>query len=199
MKRLILCLGLAAVLCGFVVAEERVDATLADNSSSADIQYRITNGGFWSCGQDFSGGFGEFGINLLPKENFFVLRDCIYVQGLGGNRCVNSDSISAGNSQLDFGGLEIGDKLIIGGRTNCPGFIVRGYGFTSVSVGFYSYEGHAFWSLPLMLNLTFGGGFEFQYSKHTAFVMEFGGVNRIFHEDFSKSSSVLTIGFRSFR
>lgn len=192
MKRLILCLGLAAVLCGFVVAEEKVNTALAaNNSSSANIQYRITNGGFWSCGQDFSGGFGEFGINLLPKENFLVLRDCIYVQGLGGNRSVNSEQ--------DFGGLEIGDKLIIGGRTNGEGFIVRTYGFTSVAAGFYSYEGHKFGSFPLMLNLTFGGGFEFQYVKHTALVLEFGGVNRLFPEGFSKSSSVLTIGFRSFR
>lgn len=182
-KKLIICFCISAALCGFGFAEE-----------TANIQYRITSGGFWSCGQDFSGGFGEFGINLLPKENFFVLRDCIYIQGLGGNSAGNT-----GNTMLDFGGLEIGDKLIIGGRTNGEGFIVRGYGFTSAALGFYSYEDHAFWSLPLMLNLTFGGGFEFQYVKHTAFVIEFGGVNRIFNEGFSKSTSVLTIGFRSFR
>ena len=59
-----------------------------------------------------------------------------------------------------------------------------------------------------MINLNFGGGFEFQYSTHTAFVIEFGGLNRLFVGDKSSlgnnigsypiSSPSLTIGFRSF-
>ncbi len=195
MKRLILFLSLVAGICSFGFAEE-----VANGNSSAKVQYRITSGGFWSCGSDFSGGLGEFGLNLLPEEKYFVLRDCLYVQGSGG--------YLAKNDKLDFGGIEIGNKLILGGRSNGPGFIVRSYGFTSISFGLFSYEGHKFISSPFLINLTFGGGFEFQYQTRNAFVIEFGGLNRILtgeikaeqysYEDFSKSNPVLTIGFRSF-
>jgi len=188
MKRLMIVLSLVAVICCVGFAEE---------NASANMKYRFASGGFWTCGSDFCGGFGEFGINILPTEKHFVLRDCIYVQGSGG--------YLAKNAGLEFGGLEIGDKLILGGRTNCPGFIVRGYGFTSIGLGFFSCEGHSFGSKPLLINLGFGGGFEFQYAKYSAFVVEFGGLNRLLvggskegFQDYSKSSPTLTIGFRSF-
>ncbi len=191
MKRLTFVLLLVAVICSVGFAE---------SFSSADVKYRTTGGGFWSCGKDYTGGFGEFGFNLLPEEKTFVLRDCISVMGEGGYLGNNSD--------VGFGGCEIGDKLIIGGRYNCEGFIVRTYGFIGVSVGLFSCSGHSFFSLPLMINISFGGGFEFQYSANNAFVIEFGGLNRLFTGDTSSignnvrsypiSSPSLTIGFRSF-
>ncbi len=171
---------------------------MTDGPASAKFDYRTVSGGFWSCGQDFSGGFGEFGVNLLPAEKILVLRDCIYVQGEGG-------TLSQEN-KLDFGGLEIGNKLIVGGRVNCSDFAVRNYGFTSLSFGMFSCKNHDFTSQPFMLNLSFGGGFEFQFVKNTAFVVEFGGCNRFFVgeksedvKDLSKSAHVLTIGYRTFR
>ena len=167
-------------------------------AAPANFNYRTVSGGFWSCGQDFSGGFGEFGINLLPQEKILVLRDCIYVQGEGG-------TLSQKN-ELDFGGLEIGNKFIIGGRVNGSDFVVRNYGFTSLSFGMFSCKNHDFTSQPFMLNLSFGGGFEFQFVRHSAFVIEFGGTNRFFVgencdevKDFAKSAHVLTIGYRTFR
>ncbi|MCR4899465.1 MAG: hypothetical protein K5907_01435 [Treponema sp.] len=187
MKRLITVLCLVAVICCAGFAEE---------VNSADVKYRTTSGGFWSCGQDFSGGFGEFGINLLPVEKTFVLRDCIYVMGTGGHLTPTG---------LDTGGIEIGDKLILGGRYNCSGFIVRTYGFMGGGVKFYGCEGHKILNAP-MIDLGFGGGFEFQYATDCAFVVEFGGQNRILtgkynklFKDYSRSSPMLTIGFRSFR
>ena len=130
-----------------------------------------------------------------------MLRDCIFFQGEGG--------YLAKNDGLEFGGFQVGDKLIIGGRSDCPGFIVRSYGFTGFSMGFISCKGHTIGKPPYVLNLSYGGGFEFQYIKSLAFVVEFGGVNRILaglddesrkvFKDYSKSSSTLTIGFRSFR
>ncbi len=176
-------------------------AGFAEENDSANINYRITSGGFWSCGQDFSGGFGEFGVNLLPVENFFVLRDCIFVQGEGGTlRKCSTEHPQA----LEYGSLQVGNKLILGGRVNATGFIVRSYGFCSGAFGLFSCSEHNFFSQPFMVNLTFGGGFEFQYHKRSAFVIEFGGLNRIlagadsaFFEDYSKSSASLTIGFRS--
>ena len=189
MKRLTPVLCLVAVICSVGFAEE---------FSSADVKYRTTGGGFWSCGKDYTGGFGEFGVNLLSEEKNFVLRDCIFVQGEGG--------YLAGNNELGFGSTEIGDKLIIGGRYNNIGFIVRTYGFIGVSLGIFSCENHPFFSMPLMINLNFGGGFEFQYSPHSSFVIEFGGLNRFFVGDktsfnirsYPISSPSLTIGFRSF-
>lgn len=187
MKRLMIVLALVAGFCCVGFAEE---------NGSAKESYRITNGGFWSCGQDFSGGFGEFGINLLPVEKNLVLRDCIYVKGTGGTLT---------STGLDTGGLEVGDKLIIGGRSNCTGFIVRTYGYMSGGVKFYKCEGHKFVNAP-MIDVGFGGGFEFQYFDRCAFVIEFGGENRFLtgqykdsFKDYSRSGPVLSIGYRSFR
>ena len=183
---------LVAIFCFAGFAEE------AREKTSAKYNYRIVSGGFWSCGQDFSGGFGEFSVNLLPRENFFVLRDCIFVQGEGG--------YLGSEKQLDFGGLEIGDKLIFGGRVDCSDYIVRSYGYAGCAFGMFSCEGHEFSSAPFMINLNYGGGFEFQFVRHTAFVVEFGGVKRFLaggekkgFEVFSKSTPVLTIGYRTFR
>lgn len=187
MKRLMIILGLVAGFCC---------AGFADEKDSANVTYRTTSGGFWSCGQDFSGGFGEFGINLLPQENILVLRDCIYVMGTGGELT---------SSGLDSGGLEVGDKLIMGGRSNCPGFIIRSYGYISGGAKFYKCAGHKFIDAP-MIDIGFGGGFEFQYLEGCAFVIEFGGQNRWLtgkykneFKDYSRSNPVLSFGFRTFK
>lgn len=95
MKRLIISLILVALICSVGFAKE---AGATAGAASANFNYRIVSGGFWACGQDFSGGFGEFGVNLLPREKSFVLRDCIYVQGEGGYL----DS----QKQFSFGGFE---------------------------------------------------------------------------------------------
>ena len=72
MKKIIIVLILVAMICSVGFAEE---AGVTDGPASAKFDYRTVSGGFWSCGQDFSGGFGEFGLNLLPQEKFLVLRD----------------------------------------------------------------------------------------------------------------------------
>lgn len=186
---------LVAGICSVGFAEES-----PREHSSANVQYRFTSGGFWTCGSNFSGGFGEFGINLLPKEKGLVLRNCIFVQGSGGHL--------AKNDQLEFDSLDIGNKLILGGRVNCPGFIVRSYGFAAISLGLFSCQGHPFATSPFLLNLSYGGGFEFQFTSRNAFVLEFGGLSGFLagqinpaecpFTDFSNSSPLLTIGFRSF-
>ena len=73
-------------------------------------------------------------------------------------------------------------------------------------MGFFKCNEHGFISQPFMLDVSFCGGFEFQYSKNTAFVIEFGGINRFFFgnekatfEGYSKSNPVLTIGFRTLK
>ena len=193
MKRTSIILVLVAFLCSIGFAQD---------FSSANMNYRFVSGGFWSCGQDFCGGFGEFGMNCLPEEKVFVMRDSIFIQGEGGT--LRKSSASHPNP-LEYGELQVGDKLILGGRTNCNGFIIRSYGFISGALGLFSCAGHSFGKMPWMINLAFGGGFEFQFHQNSAFVIEFGGVNRILvggdksdFEGYSRSSPALTIGFRSF-
>ena len=89
MKRTIITLALVAIICSVGFAEEKVSSEKA----FANEKNRFASGGFWSCGQDYCGGLGEFGINLLPDEKIFVLRDCIFMQGEGGTlRKNNSDN-----------------------------------------------------------------------------------------------------------
>jgi len=199
MKRRCLVLVLVAIICSVGFAEEN----LSGEETFANGNYRFASGGFWSCGQDFAGGFGEFGFNLLPTEKAFVLRDCIFVQGEGG---ILRNSNSANPDPLEYGALTIGDKVLFGGRTNGNGFVVRSYGFTGASVSLFSCTNHGFFSQPMMLNILFGGGFEFQYSVNTAFVIEFGGLNRLLLgsgksdlKGYAKSNPVLTIGFRTLK
>lgn len=191
MKKLAVILFMVAIICsvGFAESKDEIDFT--------KFNYRTVTSGYLSCGWDFSAGGGEFGINLLPQEKLFVLRNSIFVQGGGGNL--------KSTEQLNYGALEIGDKLIIGGRINGSGFIVRSYGFTGCSFGLFACEGHVFFSSPFMIKLSFGGGFEFQFAENTAFSIEFGGIYRFLTEkntsnfgDFSKSTPVLTIGYRIF-
>ena len=102
---------------------------------------------------------------------------------------------------------EVGQEYeLTGGRTNGNGFVVRSYGFTGASVSLFSCKEHGFFAQPMMLNILFGGGFEFQYSVNTAFVVEFGGLNKLLLgnnksdlEGYAKSNPVLTIGFRTLK
>lgn len=174
-------------------------AGFAENKESAMGKYKYTIGGFWTCYQDFAGGYGEYGFNLLSEENKVVVRDCIYIEGQGG--------YLAKNDSLGYGALEIGNKFILGGKIKCNDFIIRSYGFSAVGVGLYTCEGHIFFSLPIIIDLSLGGGFEFQFASKMAFVIEFGGLFRMFagennyekkiYPSYSTSPS-LSIGFRSY-
>ena len=195
MKRLIIALILVAGFCSVGFAQEETKGF-----SSADFNYKTTSGGFWIWEENCNGGAGEFGINLLKEEKNFVLRNCFFVQGEGGSGNLTTDRF------VDFGGIEIGDKLLIGGRTNCNGFIVRSYGFAGAAFGLLAWDDHKFFSQPFLLSAKFGGGFEFQYQKNMAFVVEYGAVERFLIgkpsgalSDFAKCTPSLTIGYRSFK
>ena len=196
MKRLIIALILVAGFCCVGFAQEDTN-----EYSSANFKYRTTSGGFWIWEENCNGGAGEFGVNLLKEEKHLMLRNCVFVQGEGGSAKLSSDKI------VDFGGIEIGDKILFGGRANCNGFIVRSYGYAGVAFGILGWDDHKFGTKPFLVSAKFGGGFEFQYLKSLAFVVEFGGAQRfVFGDgaarplsDFSKCTPTLTIGFRSFR
>lgn len=169
--------------------------------STANFNNRTTSGGFWIWEENCNGGAGEFGVNLLKGENNFMLRNCFFVQGEGGSAKLTADKI------VDFGGVEFGDKILFGGCAKCNGFIVRSYGFAGLGFGIIGWDNHKFGSRPFLLSVKFGGGFEFQYLKNLAFVLEFGGAQRFLFgggetnafNNFSKCTPTLTIGFRSLR
>ena len=195
MKRLIIAFVLVAGFCSAGFAQEDTE-----EYSSANVTYRTTSGGFWIWEENCNGGAGEFGINLLKEEKNLVLRNCFFVQGEGGSGNLTTDRF------VDFGGIEFGDKLLIGGRANCNGFIVRTYGYAGASFGLIGWDDHVFYSQPFLVSAKFGGGFEFQYLTNMAFVIEFGGVERFLVgkpagalSNFSKCTPSLTIGYRSFR
>ena len=195
MKRFIIALILVAGVCCVGFAQEDTS-----EYSSADFNYRTTSGGFWIWEENCNGGAGEFGINLLKEEKNLVLRNCFFVQGEGGSGKMTSDKI------VEFGGIEFGDKLMFGGRANCNGFIVRSYGFAGASFGIIGWDDHQFGTKPFLVSAKFGGGFEFQYLKKLAFVVEFGGVERFLIgqpagalSNFAKCTPSLTIGYRSFK
>lgn len=162
-----------------------------------DFANRFSTGGFWSCGNERSGGFGEVGISLVNENRHnFVVRDCVTFAGYGYNLF---------NQTLpSFGEFQIGDKFIIGGMTGSNLFRVRTYGFFSVGLGFWKGGEHNFTSGNPLLDIGGGGGFEFQYTRDCAFVVEFGGRNeapvgrgRSKYKDYTNASPMLTIGYRT--
>ena len=197
---------------GFAEEEELVHSEVhqdepAKNTLSANVNYRITTGGLWVWEENCNGGAGEFGINLLPVEKKLMLRNCIFVQGEGGY--LNKENSAEG---VGFGGIEVGDKILFGGRTNCSVFIIRGYGYFGGALGIFAWENHPFGSKPFIVSLKFGGGFELQYRRNSAFVIEFGGVQRFLagasrkdaaikldKDNYAISAPSLTIGYRVLR
>lgn len=193
MKRFRVSLILAALMCSVGFADEYASAK---DNDSVNFNNQFISGGFWSCGNERSGGFGEFAFRLVDENiNHFVLRDCITVGGYGSNLIKNG---------MDFGELQIGNKVIVGGMTNCNTFCIRSYGFAGIGFGIWKDEENKFASGAPLLELNFGGGFEFQYSKNNAFVIEFGGrteapVGKRKNEftAYTNSSPLLTIGYRT--
>ncbi|MBQ0166208.1 MAG: hypothetical protein KBT02_03760 [Treponema sp.] len=186
MKRVTVFLLLVALMCSVGFAE---DMSFAEGT--------FVSGGFWSCEGNRSGGFGEFGFALVEEsKNGFVLRDCITLGGYG-NTVTDSNG-------MKFGEGIIGDKLMIGGVTDCSLFKVRSYGFMGAGIGLWGDETYGFAEGAPMLELSFGGGFEFQYAASTAFVIEFGGrcegpvgSEKDRYQAYTNSSPLLTIGFRT--
>lgn len=193
MKRIRICLVLFALLCSVGFADEY---SSVKNIDSVKFNSQLVSGGFWSCGGGRSGGFGEFGFRLVDENiNHFVLRDSITIGGYGSNLISNS---------MDFGELQIGNKIIIGGMTNCGTFCIRSYGFTGIYLGLWSDNSIHFAKGAPLIEINFGGGFELQYSINNAFVIEFGGrveapVGKLKNEfnTYTNSSPLLTIGYRT--
>lgn len=180
-------------MCNVGFADEY---TSVNGHESSSFNNKFISGGFWSCGGERSGGFGELGFRLVDENlNHFVLRECITLGGYGSNLIKNG---------MDFGELQIGNKIIIGGMTNCNFFCIRSYGFAGIGFGIWGDTENSFASGSLLLEFNFGGGFEFQYSQKNAFVIEFGGrteapvgKRKNQFSPYTNSSPVLTIGYRT--
>lgn len=185
---------MAALLCSVGFAE---DFSFAEGMYPADaFNSRFITGGFWSCGECRTGGFGEVGIAIVDEgKSSLVLRNSITFGGYG--------MTVRENNGLEFGEAVIGDKLMIGGVTDCLLFKIRSYGFMGAGIGFWGSEDCGFAEGAPLFELSFGGGFELQYAESNAFVIEFGGrcegpvgKYKARYLDCTNSSPLLTIGFR---
>lgn len=194
MKRVTVFLLLAALMCNVGFAE---GVSFAEGKyPTADFKSHVITGGFWDSWGERSGGFGEIGIRLMEEdESHFVFRDCITLGGYGHDAYGKTD---------EFGELVIGNKVILGGMADCILFKVRGYSFFGTGISFWGSPDVDFASGAPLLELTFGGGFEFQYAASSAFVIEFGGrfenpagKERKAFRAYTNSSPLLTIGCRT--
>ena len=141
----------------------------------------ISLGAFWNSTLHSAGGSFEFGFPVTHfEQKCFLLRNYIVASGEGGN---------------GFGAASIGDKIAIGGYIPNSTFAISAYGFIQCNVGFTAASEK---QILLSVPLTAGGSFEFQFSKYSAFVTEFGGVFPIIKNDFQKPSPCLTIGYRTY-
>lgn len=195
MKRFNVVLVLVAFMCSFGFADEIESAEKQFSENS--FGYRFVSGGFWNCGGERSGGFGEFGISLADeKSKHLVLRDCITVGGYGCN-VSEKDGIK-------YSELQICDKFIIGGVYNTGISKIRSYAFVNCGIGFWGDVTNKFASGSPLLEIGGGGGFEYQFAPKSAFVIEYGGrcegpvgKRKADFEVYTNSSPVLTIGYRS--
>ena len=194
MKRFViisLCLAAFALLPIFAEAENNVDGASPSFNGSSYF------GGMWLCAGDFAGGYGEYGFSLLRQEKNFVLKDCIDLGGGG---------ISSGEAEgKSMGTAFIGDRIIIGGRTDLSDFTIRSYGHFGAGFGLFGSEGHKPFDAPYMILLEGGGGFELQYTESSSFVIEYGGMAAPFAggdcsawEKYSIMGPYLSIGCRGY-
>lgn len=188
MKRFSCVLVLVALICcvGF-----------ADENRTAEFKSKFVSGGFWIGEEGKCGGGGENGFTIMEDRNGFFMRDCFTGAGYGGN-------LKGG--KMEFGEIEIGNKFMLGGCFDLGNCIVRSYGTVGIDFGVFGTNDHSIFQNPFLLEVPCGGGFEFQYAKKSAFVIEFGGKYSMMigkgAGDFAELANTcprLTIGYRSFR
>lgn len=173
MKKLITFITISIFILGFSFASTPLSNTKANR--------KLSLGALWHTTLNQAGGTFEFGHPVTNLENKgFLFRNYITVTGEG---------------KQGFGGVSLGDKIVIGGYIPNKTFSISSYGFIQISVGFYSEPEKQFqFYLPLLI----GGGFEFQFSTYSAFLVEFGGTFPLIKNDFLKPSPSLTIGYRTY-
>lgn len=188
MKKTTILFILVALMCSVGFAE----------NEPANSNYKFTSGGFWEYNNETTGGSGEIGFKLVSEDNGFVLRNCIVFEGLG--------TTIQKESKLNYGAFFINDKILIGGKYNCNDSIIRSYAFLGGGFGLLGCKGHKFIEAPYLAKFYGGGGFEFQFVKDLAFVVEFGGgctgpigKNTKSFLGYANSNPTLTIGYRSFK
>jgi len=184
MKRLIITLLVGTFMCLGCFAQDK------------EFANGFSSGGFWIMKDGMSGGFGEWSIPILNKDNGFYLRNNINIGGFGS---------TSSSSQIHFGGGIIGDRIIYGESIQLTDFAVKTYGFTGAGFGIFGSEGHKPFSNPFILSVLCGGGFELQYSQKSSFVMEFGGnqdivvgKNRAAFADVNSIDPILILGYRRY-
>jgi len=184
MKRLIISLfGLALMCFGGV-------------GFAQNFKNGIASGGFCVIESNYGQGYGEWNFPILTTEKGFILRDCVTMGGFGGT--VEQNIIS-------IGGFTVGNKFLMGGMYTTDSFRIRSYGLFGVDFSMFSTVDHPFYSPSDMMATLTGGGFEFQYSECSSFVIEYGGKFRYVigkdmnnYKKYNEINPTISFGYRGY-
>lgn len=169
----------------------------AESSENCDrFNSGFSYGGYCTLEEGVCSGFGEWNIPIIRNHNGFILRDSINIGGFG-----IQDSVSK-----NTGGFFLGDKIIFGNDYSNELYSIKVYGFLGTDFYFTEDLKEHFWNKPVVFDSRLGAGFEFQYNKASAFVVEIGGKNNYVLGDSARLeynvkeySPFLNVGFRSYR
>ncbi len=191
MKRLLVTFAMAVLMNLCCLAVE-------DKSGEMDFKRGFASGGFWTVQDNLCGGYGELNIPIVESDKGFMLRNAIKFGGFGSYFDTETRDVC--------GGFSIGDKFLIGERYDVRPFAIRSYGSVGCEFGMFFDDDHMFSNSPCMIAVDFGGGFEFQFTQKSAFVLEYGGKcsfvvgdNKESYSAFSHGGPILSIGYRSYR
>lgn len=144
-----------------------------------------------------NGGGLCFGIPIYQKNSFFIKDE------LNLNLYFSNLPFSEGKY------LSLGNKIQFGSLKENNGFGFRTYGYMKTEFGITKDGTYKFFEAPMILELGGAGGFEFLFTSHQGFFVEFGGgavmhswgsINKddVAKGCFSGSYVCLTTGFKHY-
>jgi hypothetical protein len=168
-------------------------AGFAEEEKTSDSQNKgISISGVWTAQSFKTGGGFELGIPVYTGKGC-EYRDFILVDGYGSR-------------EYDFGEFAIGNKFRFGGLVKANGFTIIPYGFVQIEAGLIINGESKLFQPPFSFSFGGGGGFELQFSKRTAFFVEYGGTGFYLLGDDSDCLSggsitggdLVSIGYRTY-
>lgn len=137
--------------------------------------------GVWIDQVSRNGGGVEFGFPLYHNENWLI-RNHISINGYGYH------------TEESYGQITLEEKLLFGGDIPVNAITIKPYGFISSGLGIINWDSY-------VMDLSMGGGFEYQFSTDISFFIEYGGAVT-FALDSSEvpenGGTILSIGYRNY-
>ena len=110
-----------------------------------------------------SGGGLTFSFPVFQKNEFFIRDETTLSLYLANDFASDGMLISAG------------EKLHFGKLTHKDDFSFRTYGYMKCEIGASKDASYSFFTAPVILELGGAGGFQFLFTQHKGFFVEFGG------------------------